>query len=257
MTRTVAATAQGVWNLSLAARPVHQSSLTGTLDGRRRYAWTTASLTDIRSVRVAHDVTVNDVALAAVTGGFRALLESRGETPDPHALRSLVPVSTRAPGQESIPDNRVSLMLPYLPVDIDDPVDRLQVIHQRIRDLQAGHEPLAGGSLTTLAAYGPFPPVSEGIRLSLRLPQRQIATVTTNVPGPRDTLYALGRELQELLPYVPIADRVRVGVAIFSYRDSLTFGLTGDFAAARDLELLAEAIGASMAELVCDAQARA
>ena len=35
------------------------------------------------------------------------------------------------------------------------------------------------------------------------------------------------------------------------------FGLTGDFAAARDLELLAEAIGASMAELVCDAQARA
>ena len=78
--------------------------------------------------------------------------------------------------------------------------------------------------------------MSEGIRLGLRLPQRQIATVTTNVPGPRDTLYALGRELQELLPYVPIADRVRVGVAIFSYRDSLTFGLTGDFAAAPDLD---------------------
>ena len=49
-------------------------------------------------------------------------------------------------------------MLPYLPVDIDDPVDRLQVVHARIRELQAGHEPLAGGSLTTLAAYGPFVP---------------------------------------------------------------------------------------------------
>ena len=43
--------------------------------------------------------------------------------------------------------------------------------------------------------------------------------MTTNVPGPRETLYALGRRLQEILPYVPIADRVRIGVAIFSYRD--------------------------------------
>ena len=99
--------------------------------------------------------------------------------------------------------------------------------------------------------------MSEGIRLGLRLPQRQIATVTTNVPGPRDTLYAQGRELQELLPYVPIADRVRVGVAIFSYRDTLTFGLTGDYGTVPDLDVLAGAIGTSMEELVCEARARA
>jgi diacylglycerol O-acyltransferase len=255
--RTAAAASQGVWNLALAARPVHRTSLTGALDGARRYAWVDASLSDIRAVRAAHDVTVNDVALAAVTGGFRYLLESRGERPDPHALRSLVPVSMRAPGQESIPDNRVSLMLPYLPVDIADPLDRLRAVHLRIRELQARHEPLAGGSLTTLAAYGPFPPVSEGIRLGLRFPQRQIATVTTNVPGPRETLYAMGRELQELLPYVPIADRVRVGVAIFSYRDRLTFGLTGDHSTVPDLDVLAQAIRASLDELVCEAQASA
>ena len=40
---------------------------------------------------------------------------------------------------------------------------------------------------------------------------------------------------------MPIADRVRIGVAIFSYRDTLTFGLTGDHASAPDLDLLTEA----------------
>ena len=49
--------------------------------------------------------------LAAVTGGYRDLLLSRGEQPDRHAVRTLVPVSVRTPGEESIRDNRVSLML--------------------------------------------------------------------------------------------------------------------------------------------------
>ncbi len=254
LARTTFVSAQGLLKLSTAARPVHATSLTGTLDGNRRYAWTDASLTDIRVVRAAHGVTVNDVALAAVTGGFRRLLQQRGETPDAHALRSLVPVSMRAPGEESIPDNRVSLMLPYLPIDIADPVQRLKAVHRRILELKYTHEPEAGGSITSIAELGPFAAVSEGIRLALRLPQRQVATVTTNVPGPRETLYALGRELQELLPYVPIADRVRIGVAIFSYRDTLTFGLTGDFETARDLDLLADGISASMQELVSGAR---
>jgi diacylglycerol O-acyltransferase len=89
-----------------------------------------------------------------------------------------------------------------------------------------------------------------GIRLGLRLPQHQIATVTTNVPGPRVTLYGLGRELLQILPYVPIADRVRIGVAMFSYRDVLTFGITADYDAVPDIEVLADGIATSMAELV-------
>ena len=84
----------------------------------------------------------------------------------------------------------------------------------------------------------------------MRLPQRQIAAVTTNVPGPRKTLYVLGREVQEMLPYVPIADRVRIGVAMFSYRDTLTFGITGDYDTTPDLQVLADGISSSMVELL-------
>jgi diacylglycerol O-acyltransferase len=245
-----AQTAKGLLALSGALRPVQESSLTGPLDGSRRYTWATVSLSDIRTVRKRFGVTVNDVALTAATGGFRRLLLSRGEEPAAHTLRSLVPVSTREPGAESIPDNRVTLMLPYLPVDLADPVDRLAAVKTRVRDLRAAGEPDAGNTLTTAAEFGPFPPVAMGIRLGLRLPQQHIATVTTNVPGPRQTLYGMGRELEEILPYVPIADRVRIGVAMFSYRDALVFGITADWDSVPDIDVLADGITESMAELV-------
>ena len=46
-----------------------------------------------------------------------------------------------------------------------------------------------------------------------------------------------------MLPYVPIADRVRIGVAMFSYRDTLTFGITADYDTTPDLQVLADGIG--------------
>ena len=254
LAHTTSETASGLLAMAAALRPVRPTSLTGPLEGSRRYTWTDISLADVRAVRKAYGVTVNDVALAAVSGGFRLLLMSRGEEPDAHALRSLVPVSTREPGAEAIPDNRVSLMLPYLPVDLADPLDRLRAVRERIRGLRAHHEPEAGGSVTTAAELAPFPPIAWGIRLGMRLPQRQVATVTTNVPGPRTTLYALGREAQQMLPYVPIANRVRIGVAMFSYRDTLTFGITGDYDTAPDLQVLADGITSSMAELLAAAR---
>lgn len=247
-------TARGLLTMTGALRPLHPSTLVGPLDGSRRYTWTNVSFADIRAVRHQFGGTVNDVALAAVTGGFRQLLLSRGEEPTARTLRSLVPVSTREPGAESIPDNRVSLMLPFLPVHLPDPRDRLAAVQQSLLAMRSAGEPEAGDSITTVAEYEPYPPVSLGIRLAFHVPQRQIATVTTNVPGPRKALYGLGRELQEILPYVPIADRVRIGVAIFSYRDALTFGITSDYRSVPDIEVLSSGISRSMAELVTAAR---
>lgn len=126
----------------------------------------------------------------------------------------------------------------------------LAAVQERVRALRSAGEAEAGDSITSLAERGPYPPVSWGIRLGMHLPQHQIATVTTNVPGPRQTLYGLGHEVQEILPYVPIADRLRVGVAIFSYRDTLTFGVTGDYQTVPDIEVLKTGIARSMTELL-------
>jgi hypothetical protein len=77
------------------------------------------------------------------------------------------------------------------------------------------------------------------------LPQQQVSTVTTNVPGPRTPLTCLGRPVRQLLPVVPIADRVRIGFAILSYCDRLTFGITADGASTPDIDLLASRVAES------------
>lgn len=241
-------TARGLLELSGALRPVHPTSLTGPIGCARRYTWVEVDLPSVRALRSERGVTVNDIALTAITGGFRRLLLGRGEEPAAHAVRSLVPVSTRPPGEDDA-SNRVSLLLPYLPVDLADPHERLEVVHRRLRGLRDRHEPEAGAGITTAAELAPFAPVSWSMRAALRLPQHQVTTVTTNVPGPRVPLYCLGRPVQSLLPWVPIADRVRVGVAMVSYCDSFAFGITADHESAPDLEVLADGIAESWSEL--------
>jgi diacylglycerol O-acyltransferase len=195
-----------------------------------------------------HGVTVNDVVLAAIGGGFRTLLLHRGERPDAESVRALVPVSVRR-GDRSL-DNRISMMLPLLPVDVADPVQRLRRVHDHLVDLKASNEVQAGLAVTTLARYEPFIPVSWAVRLVARLPQRQVVAVTTNVPGPRGPLSILGRPIRQILPYVPIALRIRTGVAVMTYQDQVTVGVTADYDSGPEVDLLAGAIAASLAELV-------
>ena len=65
---------------------------------------------------------MNDVVLAAVTGGYRDLLLTRGDDVDDAVLRSLVPVSVRQRGRaEGVLDNQVSAILYELPVHVADP----------------------------------------------------------------------------------------------------------------------------------------
>lgn len=250
LARSATQALRGMLAMRGALMPTTATSLVGPLDGSRRFASTTVSLADVRVVRMRLGGSINDVSLAIVSGAFRKLLLARGEEPGEHTLRSLVPVSVREPGKESVRDNQVSLMLPYLPVEIEDPIERLAAVRSRIHALRSAGEPEAGEAFTGLAGLGAFGPVSAGLRLAFHLPQRQIATVTTNVPGPRQPIFGLGRQVEQLIPYVPIADRVRIGIAFFSYCDNLAFGITGDYSTVPDIQVLADGISASLAELL-------
>jgi diacylglycerol O-acyltransferase len=218
--RAFATLAPALWSAS-------RSSLSGPIGQRRWYTWARASLDDVRDIERQLGGTVNDVVLAAISGGLRALLLARGEQPGPHMVRSLVPVSVRAPGEQTMDGNQVSAVLADLPVHLADPVQRLAAVRAELQALKTAHQAKAGQALITLGRYTPFPLLSWPARLVLGLPQRVIVTVTTNVPGPRQPLYAMGRQLVEILPYVPIATTVRTGVAIATYCGNITFGITG------------------------------
>ena len=124
------------------------SSLSGPLSAQRTVTWARSTVSDVRAVRHGLGGTVNDVVLTAVTGGFRPLLLSRGETPRPTSVRTLVPVNVPAPGEENIRDNRISLMLAELAVDVADPVSQLDVVRARLDQLK--HSGEAGAVVTGL-----------------------------------------------------------------------------------------------------------
>ena len=248
--RQVTDTARALAKLTPAMRPATGSSLSGHIGRQRRYTWARASLDDVKAIKRKLGGTVNDVALAAISGGFRTLLLARGEEPGPHMVRSLVPVSVRAPGEEDVYNNQVSAVLADLPVHLADPVERLAAVQAELLALKTSREAEAGEALTAVGRYTPFPVASWWVRLGFALPQRDIVTVTTNVPGPQQPLYGMGRRIAEIIPYVPIATTLRTGVSIFSYCGKMTFGITGDFATSPDLDVLAHGIEDGISELL-------
>jgi WS/DGAT/MGAT family acyltransferase len=247
--RQVSDTVRAIGRLAPSLLPAVGSSLSGQIGQQRRYLWARTSLDEVKMIKRQLGGTVNDVVLAAISGGFRALLLSRGEEPEPHKVPSLVPVSVRAPGDESIYENQVSALVAYLPVHIADPVERLAAVRAELSDLKENKEERVGEALISLGRYTPFPVTSRWVRLLFSLPQREIVTVTTNVPGPQQPLYGMGRKLLEIIPYVPIATTVRTGVSIFTYCGNMTFGVTGDFGANPDLGVLARGIEDGICEL--------
>lgn len=249
LVREIVNTSRGVTSMRNLVIRTPESSLNGPIGPHRRYTWSRGTVSDVKAIRGVLGGTLNDVVLAAITQGFRELLQSRGEAVDGRTVRSLVPVSVRKSSQKGSYDNRVSAMFAELPVGIADPVQRLHAVTAQLKGLKESQQAVAGETLTSLAGYAPPVLLSAGTRVAMRIPQRNVNTVTTNVPGPRVQLYAVGRRMLEAFPYVPLAGQMRIGVAIFSYLDSLNFGITGDYDSTPDLDVLAAGICTGLGDL--------
>ena len=74
-----------------------------------------------------HDVKINDVILAVVTTALRRYLIEVDALPD-KPLVSGVPVSTREIDDAEV-GNKIANMFVALPVQLDDPLERLRAIH--------------------------------------------------------------------------------------------------------------------------------
>jgi diacylglycerol O-acyltransferase len=226
------------------------TSLNGPIGPHRRWSWAEAGLDDVKVVRQGLGGTVNDVVLAAITAGFRALLLERGEDVANRVVRTLVPVSVRADSERGVYNNRVSGIFPGLPVSIADPAERLNAIAGQLSMLKESKQAVAGDALVKLAGFAPPMLLSLGARLAARTPQRALQTVTTNVPGPQYPLFVVGRRMVYSYPYVPIMGSVRISIAIFSYCGRLFFGITGDYDTVTDIDVLRDGIEEGMRELV-------
>lgn len=237
--QTIAGAAQVVDGL---VRPGPATPFTGPITSMRRYSAVRVPLSDVESICRAFEVTVNDVALAAITDSYRAALLRRGQTPHRDSLRTLVPVSVRFADTSAQEGNRVSIMLPFLPVDVSDRVEQLLTVHRRLMRTKGSGQRQAVGSILSTLDWIPFPVAALAVRAFARIPQRGFVTLATNVPGPRQHLTVLGRSVTRLMPIPPVALRLRTGVAILSYADHLEFGVMADFDAAPDVDEIASGI---------------
>jgi hypothetical protein len=135
-----------------------------------------------------------------------------------------------------------------LPVYERDPVTRLRLTHDAMKDLKSSGQAVGAQVLTTLGEFAPPTVLAQAARLVAR--QRAFNLVVTNVPGPQIPLYSLGRRMLEVYPVIPLSDNTSIGIALFSYDGSIGFGLIGDYDLASDLAVLAEGIEKSTAELL-------
>ena len=233
-----------------------ESSLTGPVTTMRRYAAARAKLAEMQEVSRAFDVTLNDVALAAITDSYRSLLLNRGEQPHHDSLRTLVPVSVRSMKDIQRTDNQVSAMLPLLPVDEADPVKRLKLVHSRLTAAKGSGQREGATAFLAAVNSAPFTLSAWTMRVLTRLPQHAVTALATNVPGPRDRQQVMGRDVLETLPVPPIALQLRTGIAMVSYADTFVFGITGDHDSAPDLDELAAGIEDAVARLVALSRSR-
>ncbi|MHA6795190.1 WS/DGAT/MGAT family O-acyltransferase [Pseudonocardia bannensis] len=231
-------------------RPVEP--LNRAIGEQRRYGMARTALADHRAVRKAHGGTVNDVVLAVVTGALRYWLITRGEPLYEHTpVRAMVPVSVRARrgGADGAAGNQISAYFVDLPVGEPDPVQRLRRIAAVMDAQKREGRAAAPAALVGLAGLTPPTVQRMGARLTSQYSSRLFNVLVTNVPGPPRPLYAMGARMQDLFPVVPLAKGQAVGIGITSYDGRVCYGLNADRDAMPDVDVLADAMTGSLAEL--------
>jgi diacylglycerol O-acyltransferase len=230
------------------------------LTPNRTFATASVHLSDMKVVRDALGCSINDVFLAICAGALRDYLAERGELPELPLVTS-IPVATDRGGPPRFWGNRVASLFTLLPLEVDDPVERLRVIRERT---QASKEELAirGPEMTQMWTEFMLPRPSAWavsqiarFRLADRL-RPPINLVTSNVPGPTVPLHVLGAHLLSIHSVGPILEGVGLNITAWSYMDAVNFGLLACPEATPDLWSLAECLPAALDELLhaCGAQ---
>jgi diacylglycerol O-acyltransferase len=183
-----------------------------------------------------------------VTGALRTWLRSRGIRTEGLELRAQVPVSIRAKDEQGQLGNKLAVMRAPLPVYIEDPVSRLETVTQAMQGLKQSKQALGAEVISRFNDFAPPTLLAQAARINFST--RLFNAVVTNVPGPQVPLYVLGRELEDCFPVGFLPPHQALFIAIMSYNGGINFGLLADYDSMDDVDVIAEGIERSIAELV-------
>jgi diacylglycerol O-acyltransferase len=222
------------------------------LTPRRIFSSTSLSLDEVKEVKTAFDVTVNDVVLAVCAGALRRWLEARRELPD-RPLVAGVPVSTRTQ-EKGLLANSVSNLFTSIPVQLDDPVARLRAVHEVMKGAKEQHNLLGAEMLADWSELTPPKPFTAVVHLYSRLHladrhRPPINLVISNVPGPTQPLFVGGARLVGIWSMGPILENIGLNVTVWSYLGQMNVGLVACRDAVPDLPRLTGYLHEALGEL--------
>jgi WS/DGAT/MGAT family acyltransferase len=221
-----------------------------------------ASLDDLKTVKHAYGVKLNDVMLAMCAGTLRRYLLEHHALPDA-PLVVMCPISVHDPDGSGQAEwrNRVSSMFCSLATDLEDADERLIAISESTKGAKQEHNAIGAESLMRWAEYAPPNLFNLAARLYARwdLADRHrplINAVISNVPGPPFPLYYAGAEMLAAYPMGPVADVCGLNITVFSYRDWVDIGFMVCPEPIPDVWDMAAMVEDSMQELVVAARKR-
>lgn len=222
------------------------------IDSGRSFATASLPLAEVRRIAQAHEVTLNDVVLALVSGALRSYLATHGGIPA-KALVTAMPVSLREAGNIEA-TTLATMTLASLATDIADPLERLQAINASTRAAKEVTRALKGVIPTDFPSMGLPWLLSAAAalygRTSLadRIPP--IANlVISNVPGPDFPLYLAGARLRTYWPVSIVEHGLGLNVTLQSYAGSLDFGIIAARVCLPDARPLARGLQQALTEL--------
>jgi WS/DGAT/MGAT family acyltransferase len=211
-------------------------------------------LSSLKAIRQAvPGSTINDVVLCICGGALRRYLEHHDELPA-DSLVAWVPINARQGGlgEDEGPGNRVTSMTTRVFTDVEDPLARLQRIHESTRKSKAARAGVSARLMTDLSQHVPSATLVTAGRLVLRA--GMAATVCnlfiSNVPGPQVPMYMNGAKQIATYAIAPLVDGMGLFIATPSYDGNITFNVTSTRETMPDIDFFTECIEQSHAELV-------
>jgi diacylglycerol O-acyltransferase len=198
----------------------------------RRLDAVTLSLSQLRRLKLALGISLNDLLLTIVAGAI-------GRYHQQHHLRvsevaCVVPTNLRQEQTNGTLGNRVGAFHVRLPIGERDLLRRLELIHRQTVPAKAGRQGATYGALLQAVAVIP----AAAFRAMTRLVEGRVHLICSNVPGPPQQRYLAGAKIDTVFPFAPVLLGIPLSIALVSYGDTCGIGIDADPAAIPDPELL-------------------
>jgi WS/DGAT/MGAT family acyltransferase len=202
--------------------------LNAAITAHRRFAFGSLALDEIKAVKNAFAMTVNDVVMALCTSALRRWLLDHDGLPDVPIVIA-VPVSVRGDDHPGTNGNEVSVMLAEMPTQLSDPMERLLAVQEGMAAAKRQFDAVPATILQDVASVVPTALAglaSRAVFRMLTVGGPPFNLFVSNVPGPQLPLYVGGARVLGIYPASAITDMTgALNITLFSYDGSLDFGL--------------------------------